>query len=82
MSLSENPAQVVIPSGARNLALSVSNAVRDSSSPVTPRNDTQTEIITQTPHEPGPWHRGRVAAAREPAPDTWLSTLDPLTRCL
>src|SRR5208283_2271698 len=35
----EKPFQAVIPSGARNLALSVFKTMRDSSSPAAPRND-------------------------------------------
>jgi len=38
-SLLKNLIQAVIPSEARNLALNVFTAVRDSSSPVAPRND-------------------------------------------
>ena len=43
-SLCEDPINTVIPSAARNLALSVSGAVRDSSSPAAPRNDMETEF--------------------------------------
>jgi hypothetical protein len=50
-SLCDSPAYTVIPSGARNLALSIFKAVQDSSSPAAPRNDTQTRVITQTPEE-------------------------------
>src|SRR5208337_2367676 len=39
--------------GARNLALSIFKAMRDSSSPAAPRNDTQTGVITQTPSGEG-----------------------------
>ena len=52
-TLCDNPAEAVFPSGARNLALSVFKAVRDSSSLAAPRNDTQTEVITQTPQGRG-----------------------------
>ena len=36
----------VMQSGARNLALSISNAMRDSSSPTAPRNDVQTSVVS------------------------------------
>jgi len=45
----EGETKPVIPSGARNLALSLFKAGRDSSSPLAPRNDTQTGVSTQTP---------------------------------
>jgi len=38
-SLGENFTEFVIPSEARNLALNLFKAVRDSSSPAAPRND-------------------------------------------
>jgi hypothetical protein len=41
----EKPFQAVIPSGARNLALSVFKTMRDSSSPAAPRNDTPNEFF-------------------------------------
>jgi CubicO group peptidase (beta-lactamase class C family) len=47
-SLCDDHAYFVIPSGARNLALGIFRAVRDSSSPAAPRNDTQTGVFTQT----------------------------------
>ena len=40
-SLRENFLSTVIPSEARNLALSILNPLRDSSSPPAPRNDMQ-----------------------------------------
>jgi len=52
LSLRDNFHRAVIPtqSGAkgRNLALSVFKAVRDSSSPAAPRNDTGLRVVTQT----------------------------------
>ena len=43
-TLCENFLEAVIPSEARNLALSVFNAVRDSSSPAASRNDSRNEF--------------------------------------
>ena len=60
-SLCDNLVQVVIPSGARNLALSILKAVRDSSSPAAPRNDTQTRLSHTLSG------RGRPATALSPA---------------
>jgi len=51
-SLCENFVQAVIPSEARNLALSVFKAVRDSSSPAAPRNDRLNKVLTQTLQAP------------------------------
>jgi len=48
-SACENVAEHVIPSGARNLALSLFEAMRDSSSPAAPRNAIKTGVFTQTP---------------------------------
>jgi hypothetical protein len=42
--LRENLLRTVIPSEARNLALSILNAQRDSSSPAAPRNDSKNEF--------------------------------------
>jgi DNA polymerase-2 len=44
----EPPLQAVIPSEARNLALDISNAGRDSSSPAAPRNDKSNGGITDS----------------------------------
>jgi DNA polymerase elongation subunit (family B) len=49
----EKPLQAVIPSGARNLALGIFNAVRDSSSPTAPRNDRQNGQGIADPQEQG-----------------------------
>jgi hypothetical protein len=52
-SLYDSRIGAVIPSGARNLALSIFNAVRDSSSPAAPRNDTQTGLSHGLPNGEG-----------------------------
>ena len=49
MSLCENLVCAVIPSAARNLALDVFKAMRDSSSPAAPRNETPSRALTQAP---------------------------------
>ena len=55
----EHAAKRVIPSGARNLALSIFRARRESSSPAATRNDTQTGVVTE------PLRRGSRGGAAE-----------------
>jgi hypothetical protein len=62
-SLCDNWIGAVIPSGARNLALSVFNAMRDSSSPAAPRNDMQTALSHRLL---GRGKRGRGVGVRGP----------------
>ena len=61
-SLCENLIGTVIPSEARNLALSIFNALRDSSSPAAPRNDSKNEFSHRLL-----WGRGWPATALSPA---------------
>jgi len=61
MSLCENLVWDVIPSEARNLALSVFKPVRDSSSPAAPRNDTTLNWVLTLTLYSATW-RGKLAA--------------------